>query len=392
MNLFADMGAQPGDAACPDLTAASASTDTTAPTSTISVAPEQRHDGTQVDDLRHRVRHRRRRRRRRRGLDRRRHAPGTRRPAPRAGPTRGPRTATPRRRSRCAPIDDSGNLQTPGAGVTVNVNCPCSLWGTSTTVPAADADSGDPTPVEVGVKFKSDSFGTVTGVRFYKAAANTGTHIGSLWSADGHAPGAGDLHAARRAPGWQTVTFATPGRRSRRTPPTSPPTTRPTATTRPRPTTSTAIPRPGPTAARTADAPPLHAVRNTGTDDQRRLHLQRLEHLPDQLASARPTTGSTSSSRRPRRPGQVTNVSAVAGGKTSANVTWSAPATGGAVTSYKITPYVGATAQTPTTINGSPPATTTTITGLTTGHDLHVHGAGDQPDRLGAACPRSPTP
>ena len=31
---------------------------------------------------------------------------------------------------------------------------------------------------------------------------------------------------------------------------------------------------------------------------------------------------------------------------TSANVTWSAPASGGAVTSYRITPYVGATAQT----------------------------------------------
>ena len=37
------------------------------------------------------------------------------------------------------------------------------------------------------------------------------------------------------------------------------------------------------------------------------------------------------------------------------------------MTSYKITPYVGSTAQTPTTINGSPPANAATITGLTTG-------------------------
>ena len=42
-----------------------------------------------------------------------------------------------------------------------------------------------PTPVELGVKFTSDVAGTITGIRFYKSAANTGTHIGSLWTADG---------------------------------------------------------------------------------------------------------------------------------------------------------------------------------------------------------------
>ena len=40
-------------------------------------------------------------------------------------------------------------------------------------------------------------------------------------------------------------------------------------------------------------------------------------------------------------PGAVTGVTATAGGRTSANVTWSAPASGGTVTSYRITPYVG---------------------------------------------------
>ena len=39
----------------------------------------------------------------------------------------------------------------------------------------------------------------------------------------------------------------------------------------------------------------------------------------------------------------------------------------GPSSSYKITPYIGSTAQTPKTITGSPPATTTTVTGLTTG-------------------------
>ena len=83
-------------------------------------------------------------------------------------------------------------------------------------------------------------------------------------------------------------------------------------------------------------------------------------------------------------PGQVTNVSAVAGGKTSANVTWSAPATGGAVTSYKITPYVGSTAQTPDHDQRLAARDGRDDHRADHGHDLHVHGAGDQPDRLGA--------
>ena len=41
------------------------------------------------------------------------------------------------------------------------------------------------TRVELGVKFKADYSGSITGIRFYKSAANTGTHIGSLWSTSG---------------------------------------------------------------------------------------------------------------------------------------------------------------------------------------------------------------
>ena len=39
--------------------------------------------------------------------------------------------------------------------------------------------------VNVGMSFTSSVSGFVTGVRFYKSAANTGTHIGTLWSATG---------------------------------------------------------------------------------------------------------------------------------------------------------------------------------------------------------------
>ena len=73
VNLFADMGAQ-ATTLMGGLTAASASTDTTAPNSTISSPAQDTviSDGITGDDLRHRERHRRHGGRRR-GVDRRRH-------------------------------------------------------------------------------------------------------------------------------------------------------------------------------------------------------------------------------------------------------------------------------------------------------------------------------
>src|SRR6185437_15528212 len=65
-------------------------------------------------------------------------------------------------------VDDSANLETPLGGVTVSVQpqvCPCSIWKGS-AVPA-NPDGGDPTPIEVGVKFRADSDGSILGVRFY---------------------------------------------------------------------------------------------------------------------------------------------------------------------------------------------------------------------------------
>ena len=68
-------------------------------------------------------------------------------------------------------------------------------------------DSQDSTSVELGMKFTADSSGTVTGVRFYKSAANTGTHTGSLWSATGTRL-AQVTFTNESASGWQTATFA----------------------------------------------------------------------------------------------------------------------------------------------------------------------------------------
>ena len=50
--------------------------------------------------------------------------------------------------------------------------------------PGCPSDS-DTDAVELGVKFRADQDGFVTGIRFYKGTGNTGTHTGSLWNSAG---------------------------------------------------------------------------------------------------------------------------------------------------------------------------------------------------------------
>src|SRR5207248_1443953 len=71
---------------------------------------------------------------------------------------------------------------------------------------------------------------------------------------------------------------------------------------------------------------------------------------------------------QPSAPSAPTGVTATAGNG-SATVNWTAPSNNGgsAITKYTITPFIGTTAQTPTTVTGSPPPTSTTINGLTNG-------------------------
>src|SRR5207247_260682 len=54
-------------------------------------------------------------------------------------------------------------------------------------------------------------------------------------------------------------------------------------------------------------------------------------------------------------------------GNASAGLTWSAPATGGAVTRYTVTPFIGGTAQPSTAVTGSPAPTSAMISGLANG-------------------------
>ena len=63
--------------------------------------------------------------------------------------------------------------------------------------------------MELGLRFRADRSGVITGVRFYKAATNTGAHVGSLWSNTGTLLATATF-AGETASGWQQVTFPTP--------------------------------------------------------------------------------------------------------------------------------------------------------------------------------------
>jgi hypothetical protein len=86
-------------------------------------------------------------------------------------------------------------------------SCPCTIWSSTTT--PGNANSGDGSSVNLGVKFTSNTAGYITGVRFYKGSANTGTHVGSLWSAAG-ALLASATFTGETASGWQQVNFSSP--------------------------------------------------------------------------------------------------------------------------------------------------------------------------------------
>ncbi|MEO3933634.1 DUF4082 domain-containing protein [Micrococcaceae bacterium Sec7.4] len=82
-----------------------------------------------------------------------------------------------------------------------------SLFGS--LLPAVPAATGDTSSIELGTAFSVSASGNATGVRFYKGAGNTGTHVGSLWTAAGQQL-AQVTFTGETASGWQTATFAAP--------------------------------------------------------------------------------------------------------------------------------------------------------------------------------------
>jgi len=102
-------------------------------------------------------------------------------------------------------MDDSSNI---GAVVSRSVKStgPYSIFWTAAPI---TADSGDTAPVELGLRFTPTLDGFISGVRFFKSLANTGTHTGTLWNSSGSRVAVATF-TAETASGWQLANFASP--------------------------------------------------------------------------------------------------------------------------------------------------------------------------------------
>lgn len=80
----------------------------------------------------------------------------------------------------------------------------CSAW--PRTITPGTPVFNDPNSVELGVKFRSDLNGIITGVQFYQA--NPGVYQAAIWDLSGTKLASGSVTAT--APGWQQATFSIP--------------------------------------------------------------------------------------------------------------------------------------------------------------------------------------
>ncbi|WP_345160964.1 N,N-dimethylformamidase beta subunit family domain-containing protein, partial [Pontibacter saemangeumensis] len=109
-------------------------------------------------------------------------------------------------------FDDSGNLSSP---ITVNVSisgtssatCPCTVFQTSDTPSGSLQNDGQ--GLQLGMKFRTTVGGFITGIRFFKQIGNTGTHIGQLYNSTGTLL-AQATFTNETASGWQQVDFSSP--------------------------------------------------------------------------------------------------------------------------------------------------------------------------------------
>jgi hypothetical protein len=261
---------------------------------------------------------------------------------------------------RSRAVDDSGNLGPPSAVVTVNVACPCSIFGTN--MKPVVTDLGDAGSIEVGLKFRSDTFGSISGIRFYKSTLNTGTHVGNLWTAGGQLL-ASATFSGETATGWQQVNFSTPVL-------INPNTTYIASYFAPKghyagDENYFSLPQSPNLGPSTLDSAPLHALRDTAATANGVYSYGSSSSFPNQPDVADNYWIDVAFSPQ-AAPGPPTNVIA-SSGYASAGLTWTAPTSGGAVTTYTVTPFVGSTAQTPIVVSGTPASPAATVAGLTNG-------------------------
>jgi hypothetical protein len=247
-------------------------------------------------------------------------------------------------------------------------------------------DAGDGNSVELGVKFTAEAAGTVTGIRFYKAAANTGTHVGGLWSSTGTLLAQGTF-TGESASGWQTVTFTSP-------------VTINTGTTYVAgylaPNGHYSV-KAGGFSSAGVDNPPLHALANSVSADgvfaysSTSVFPNSTFNSNDYFVDVLFQPGAPAT---PEPPAAPTNVSATPG-PGQALVSWTVPSSNGSpITGYTITPYIGSSAQTPVQVTA--PAGSATVSGLTNGTTYtfkvsasNANGAGAQSAASNAVTPQN---
>lgn len=76
-------------------------------------------------------------------------------------------------------------------------------------VPTGSAQRDNTTGITVGMQFTTSAAGTITGVKFYKASNNTGSHVGLIYNSAGTLLWSQPF-TNETASGWQSVTFTTP--------------------------------------------------------------------------------------------------------------------------------------------------------------------------------------
>ena len=251
--------------------------------------------------------------------------------------------------------------------------CRCSLLSSS-AIPVT-SDSGDASPITVGLRFSADVDGVINGLRYYRDAANTGVHTGTLYTASGTV--LATLTFPSASPGWQTATFSSPV-----------PVTAGTTYV-----ASAFMPVGHYSVAPNFFANPFVNSPLTGTLGT---YAYGSDTFPTQSwnnnyyyvdVSFAPASA----------PAAPTAVSATKGDG-SATVSWTAPTSDGGkpITSYTVIPFVGGTAQAATVVSGSPPATTALVAGLTNGSEYSFKvfatnsvGAGPQ---SAASAPVTPGP
>jgi hypothetical protein len=102
---------------------------------------------------------------------------------------------------------DVADARVPALPTTRQLACPCTLWSGG-AVPAI-VSQPDNAAVELGVKFRVNTPGFISGVRYYKSVENVGEHLGSLWAGGGQQL-ARAVFTNESTSGWQQVLFPAP--------------------------------------------------------------------------------------------------------------------------------------------------------------------------------------